>query len=93
VFDLKFLSNLYIIIKDKERCDTAGWGWVHKNQPKTYDGGPPDGELQEALVPIVALEICAKMWKAPLKDDPRITNKTICAGGLNTKDACGVCTK
>ena len=50
-----------------------------------------DGELQEAQVPIVELERCAKMWK----DDPekwKITNKTICAGGLDKRDACVVST-
>ena len=46
------------------------------------------GELQEALVPIVELEKCAKMWHPNRK----VTNKTICAGGLNTRDACRVCT-
>ena len=91
----KFLISICIIIKDKEKCDTAGWGnlgkkisytdSVQKGQPNQYPESNYAGELQEALVPIVELEICEKMW-------PKITNKTICAGGLNTRDACVVCT-
>ena len=87
----KFLIYLYIIIKDKEKCDTAGWGkMVQKGQPNQYPESNYTGELQEALVPIVELERCAKMWK----DDPEKWKKwKICAGGLNTRDACMVCTK
>ena len=62
---------------------------VQKGQPNHYPESNYTGELQEALVPIVELERCAKMWK----DEWKITNKTICAGGLNTRDACVVCTK
>ena len=79
----KFLISILSIIKDKEKCDTAGWGLIkiHKNQ-SIYAG-----ELQEALVPIVELERCTKMWEDSWEGPP-ITNKTICAGGL--RDACVV---
>ena len=62
----------------------------HKYQSNQNPESNYAGELQEALVPIVELEICAK-YKDPFS--PIVTNKTICAGGLNTRDACSVCTK
>ena len=91
LFTINFQS-LKLSFQDQEKCDIAGWGYkfasidiFHKNQ-SNYNG-----ELQEAQVPIVELERCAKIRK-DFKDDPVVTNKTICAGGLNTKDACVVCT-
>ena len=60
---------------------------IFKNQSKY------DGKLQEALAPIVGLERCAEMWEYDPSYHKSITNKTICAGGLDKKDACIVCTK
>ena len=92
----KFLIST-LSFQDKEKCDVAGWGHIgewrwwfdplyNENQPNY------DGELQEALVPIVEFKKCAKMWKDH-RQIHKITNKTICAGGLDLKDACIVCTK
>ena len=99
VNDLTFYNKVLISIlsfSDKEKCDVAGWGHIGKRWrfDPLYNKNQSnfDGELQEVLAPIVEFKRCAKMWE----DDRRhhkITNKTICAGGLDARDACIVCTK
>ena len=89
VNDLTFYNKVLISIlsfQDNEKCDVAGWGHIGWGQPNY------DGELQEVLAPIVEFKRCAKMWKDH-RSFHKITNKTICAGGLDTRDACIVCTK
>ena len=99
VNDLTFYNKFLISIssfQDKEKCDVAGWGHIGKGSrfDPLYNENQSnyDGELQEALVPIVEFKRCAKMWKDH-RSFHKITNKTICAGGLDLKDACIVCTK
>ena len=97
VNDLTFYNKFLISMssfQDKENCDVAGWGHIGKRwsfDPLFKNQSNDDGELQEALVPIVEFKQCAKMWKDH-RSFHKITNKTICAGGLDLKDACIVCT-
>ena len=90
----KFLIST-LSFQDKEKCDVAGWGHIGRRwrfDPLFKNQSNSDGELQEALTPIVEFKRCAKMWKDH-RSFHKITNKTICAGGLDMKDACIVCTK
>ncbi|XP_061594941.1 serine protease 38-like [Cololabis saira] len=68
------LPGAQITVKDKAKCNVAGWG-------KTKTGGNSSEVLKAADVSVVNLNECRRKWER----ERELPNNIICAGGYGSK--------